>query len=96
MDGWVRSRFHQHNDGSFTVERVQDVEAILDRNKAFQNEPQKKSEFMGHHIATIPNVIIDKWAMEDGANLLAMDKHEADRYLRKKLRDPDWRWLKTR
>lgn len=96
MDGWVHNRFHQHGDGSFTYERVQDVEPILDQNKRWQNEPQKKSEVMGHHIATIPNIIIDKWAKEEGANLMAMNKYEADKFLRKKLADPDYRWLKAR
>jgi len=96
MDGWVRSRFHPMDGGGFAIERVQDVEDILDQNKRYQNEPQQKSELMGHHVASIPLVVIEKWANEDGAHLMQMNKYEADRYLKRKLRDPDWAHLRTR
>ena len=48
----------------------QDVEPILDRNKALQNEPQRPGEL--RHIGTIPNVILVKWMNEEGANVLKM------------------------
>ncbi len=93
MSDWIETRFHRHVDGGFTIQSIQDVEPILDRNKELQNTPQKSD--WGRHIASIPNIIIDKWSKEDGVNILAMPKDEVARYLRKKLADPDWKWLRT-
>lgn len=87
------SRFHPNTDGTFTIERVQDVEPILDHNKALQNERQRSD--WGRQVASIPLVIIEKWANEEGANLLAMGKDEAAAFLKRKLADPDWKWLRT-
>lgn len=92
-EGWITSRFHRESDGGFTIQSRQDVEPILDHNKALQNTPQKSD--WGRHIASIPLIIIDKWSKEDGVNVLAMGKDEAAKYLKRKLADPDWRWLKT-
>ena len=74
-------------------ERIQDVEPILDHNKALQSMPQK-SDFM-RHIATIPCVILEKWANEDGVNIFKMPREDYSRYLRKKLNDPEWRYLRV-
>jgi hypothetical protein len=90
---WITSRFHKNSEGGFTISRTQDVEHILDRNKELQNTPQKSD--WGRHIASIPLVFIEKWANEEGANLLTMGKDEAAKFIRRKLKDPDWRWLKT-
>lgn len=92
-EGWITTRFHGHKDGTFTVQAVQDVEDILERNKALQGHQQKSD--WGRQIASIPLIIIDKWSKEDGVNVLAMAKEEAAQYIKRKLADPDWRWLKT-
>lgn len=95
MDGWIGGRWHV--DGKDLIrERAQDVEAILDRNKALQNEPQKTSETLGHHLASIPLIIVEKWRNEEGADILKMGQQELQRFLRRKLNDPDWQYLKTR
>ena len=98
MDGWISGRWHA--DGNNLVrERIQDVEPILDRNKALQNAPQSKSELMGHHIASIPLVIVEKWINEDNFNVLDTAKHGKQaitQFLRRKLSDPDWRYLRAR
>jgi len=96
VDGWVRSRLYTHQDESFTVSRTQDVEPILDQNKAFQNDPQKKSAIMGHHIMGIPLIVVEKWINELGVNILNMPKFERTKFLRRIYNDPDWRWLRTR
>lgn len=90
---WITSRFHKNPEGGFTIQRRQDVEPILERNKQLQNTPQKSD--WGRHIASIPLVFIEKWANEEGANLLKMGKDEAAKFLKRKLSDPDWRFLKT-
>jgi hypothetical protein len=86
----MKTTFHP-GDGTFTIQRHDDVD--LDLNKALQNTPQKTESF--HHIASIPAVIIEKWITEDGVPVLSMPSYEFQRFIRRKLRDPDWMWLRT-
>ena len=80
-------------DGTLAVRHYQDVEDIIERNKRLQNEPQRCD--WGRHVATIPNNILLKWMLEEGVPVFGMPAHEWDRFLRKKLNDPDWRDLRT-
>jgi hypothetical protein len=90
----VHSEFHL-KDGDLTVRRVQDVESIIERNKFLQGEGQTWAGTF-RHIGTIPNVILEKWMNEECApNLLAMSGDEFGQFVKRKLNDPDWRWLKT-
>jgi hypothetical protein len=74
-------------------ERWQDCEPIVENNKKLQNETQK-GDF--HHIADIPNVIIEKWINEDGVSYRElMSPDGMANIVKKKLRDPDWAWLRT-
>ena len=75
------------------VESIQDVESILERNAALRREPQKSD--WGRHIATIPNVIVVKWMNEEGADVLKMSSEEFGAFIRKKLDDPDWQFLRV-
>lgn len=81
-------------DGSIVFERIQDCEPILERNKAIQGEHRPDSDW-GRHIASIPNVILERWIKEDGVNLLALPADEFGRLIRRKLRDPQWAYLRT-
>ncbi len=89
----LRHRFHGHNDGTFTVEGIQDVEPILDANKASQNSPQTSKDF--RLVASIPMVVIERWIVEDGAPVLHMNGHEFDRFIKRKLRDRDNLFLRA-
>lgn len=92
--GGVITRVHRDSGGrTVVVERIQDVEPILERNKALQSVPQKSD--WGRHIASIPNVILERWIHEEGVNYLALPGDEFARLIRRKLRDPDWRHLRT-
>jgi hypothetical protein len=74
----------------------QDVEPILDRNKALRDERQT-SDF-GRHVARIPNVILVKWLNEEyarGNTGLRMFTAEFNQFVARKLRDPDWAFLRT-
>jgi len=86
-----------HFDASerkFTFNRVQDVEPILERNKALQSGTGDTD--LGRHIATIPNVVIEKWLHEDGVSYQEMmSKDGFERLVKRKLRDPDWAHLRT-
>lgn len=90
----VRSLFHKQSDGGFVIERVQDVEPIIERNKALQNAPQDKRSDL-RHIASIPCVIIEKWCRDEGVNYLALDGREFGKMVSRKLKDPQWKWLRT-
>ena len=88
------ARIHLDADGDHvTLEHVQDVAPILERNAALRAAPQKSD--WGRHIASIPNVILVRWMNEDGVNPLGMSSEEWGRYIRRKLDDPDWRNLRV-
>jgi hypothetical protein len=94
MTSDVQTRFHLDSNGDdLTVEHLQDVAPILDRNAALRAEPQKSD--WGRHIASIPNVILVRWMNEDGVNVLGMSSEEWGNYIRRKLDDPDWRHLRV-
>lgn len=74
----------------------QDVEAILEHNKALRSMPQKSD--WGRHVASIPNVIMTRWLNEEymrGNVGLRMFTKEFDELVAKKLRDPEWAYLRT-
>jgi hypothetical protein len=74
------------------IQRVQDVEPILEANKrAFDVDDKRfKSEAM-NHVARIPMVVIEKVKAETGVDLLNDEKA-----LRAFLNDPDNRFLRTK
>ena len=86
--------FLDRGERKIVFERIQDIEPIIDNNKRLQNESQSRTSPL-LHIASIPNVIIEKWMNEEGAPVLAMSAHEFAKFIRKKLNDPDNRFLRT-
>lgn len=93
----VSSTFHYDSDGDKSiVETVQDVEPILENNKHLQtlNDGYNADRSM-RRIASIPLVVVQQWMQEDGVNWLALPKDEKAVYLRRKLNDPQWRYLRT-
>lgn len=95
--GAVDVRFHLDTNGKdLTVEHVQDVETILDRNAELRREDQRSD--WGRHVASIPNVIYVKWLNEEharGNTSLRMFSPEFDLIVQKKLEDPEWAYLRT-
>ena len=87
--------------GTIAFKRWQDCEDIIENNKRLQNEPQKCGSF--HHVADIPCVIFEKWLAEEldwkndprGSYKWLMSRDGIKNMIKKKLRDPEWRWLKT-
>ncbi len=94
MSGTITRLHLDRGERSIVAETVQDVEPILERNKALQNAGPQRSDW-GRHIATIPNVVLVKWLNEDGANVWRMSSDEFGKFIRRKLDDPDWRHLRT-
>jgi len=75
---------------------MQDVEPILEQNKELRSMKQKSD--WGRHIATIPAVILVKWFNEEYARgnvSLRMFTAQFDEIVHKKLRDPEWAYLRT-
>jgi hypothetical protein len=78
----------------------QDVEPILERNKLLRSMPQppRRRGDWGRHIASIPNVILVKWLNEEyaqGNTRLRMFTPEFNELVARRLRDSDWKYLRT-
>lgn len=88
-----------HFDASerkITFERIQDVEDIIERNKQLQTLEQKSD--WGRHVANIPNIFLELWLNEEyarGNTSIKLFDAEFDLLVERKLKDPDWRWLRT-
>lgn len=71
--------------------REQDCQVFVDTARELE-QIQQRGDF--RHLATIPNILIEKALNEEGINILALGKKELTRYLRRKL-DGDWAYLRT-
>ena len=77
------------------IHSAQDCSKILDANKADFNDPVKPSDNRTlFPIARIPREVFNRWCIEERRNLWALSRHELNAYIRRKLNDPDWRFLK--
>lgn len=96
MDG-VQIRAHLDSNGEdLAIEHVQDVEDILAWNKESRRDEQPSD--WGRHIARIPNVLYVKWLDEEhakGRTDLRMFTREFDQIVHKKLKDPEYAYLRT-
>jgi len=84
------------NGQDMAIEHVQDVEPILEWNKAARREEQHSD--WGRHIARIPDVIYLKWFDEEhakGNTTLRMYSKEFDEIVHRKLQDPEWSYLRV-
>lgn len=100
----IQTWFHKDAvDGTITVEELQDVEPILEANKAVQNREaggamgltafSRKGIKNGMwHVGSIPMTLAFKWLNEEGINIFK--KSDWPR-VRKKLNDIDYRLLRT-
>lgn len=86
-----------HADGSqIAIERVQDVEPIIEHNKLLQSLEQRSD--WGRHVARVPNVILEKWLNEewDRGNIsLQFGSDEFFALVERKLQDPQYRAFRT-
>lgn len=96
MSGVTARILLDSNGQDLAIEHVQDVEPILEWNKALRTEEQKSD--WGRHVAEIPNVIMIRWLDEEharGNTSLRMFTREFDAIVKKKLQDPEWAYLRT-
>lgn len=93
----VMHRIHRdHGERTTTFEVVQDVQPILEWNKVLRSQRQKSD--WGRHVASVPNVIINRWLQEEwarGNTTIQLGDAEFMQMVRKKLRDPEWAYLRT-
>lgn len=89
----LRTRLHTDAlTGALTVERSQDVTAILSANRALANDGDGYSPSRElRRVASIPLVVVEQW-MAEGIDLFDPACRAA---VRRRLNDPDWRWLRT-
>lgn len=91
----MSTRLHFDN-GDLHVQTVQDVQPILDRNAMLRSMPQKSD--WGRHVASIPNVIALRWLNEEyarGNSSIRFLSKEFDELVARKLKDPDWAYLRV-
>lgn len=93
FEGDVAHYWRDDGNGSGSIVSQQDVGAILEECKRrYNNTPRiLKADFWPE--AHIPDIIQLKWLNEEGLNIY--DKN-AKAQLKRKLNDPDWRYLRTR
>lgn len=74
----------------------QDCEPIVEENKRLQNEEPQQGAF--RKIASIPNVIAFRWMTEEWerGNPIRYLSEEFNLLVKRKLADPDWKWLRCR
>lgn len=81
-------------NGELKIYREQDVEPVLDHNKAMQAAAaggwRRNAGRTRRKIAEIPNIVAEMW-LKQGFNVFRASEAE----LRKKLDEPDWRYLRT-
>jgi hypothetical protein len=74
------------------VQYSQDVEPYLEENKRLQGMEQNG---FFRKVANIPHVVTMQWMTEDGIYWPSLPKKEKGEYLRRKLNDPQYMYLKT-
>ena len=96
LTGATESYYWDDASKTMTVRNRHDVTSILEANKRMANDSldQRFGGEMLHHIAEIPNAIIEKWLKEDGIDVFS-DDPTMQRAVMRKLHDPDWRYLRS-
>jgi hypothetical protein len=88
----LRIDYESLGGGEFALHYSQDVEPLLDHNKACQNSgtDMRKSEF--RHYASVPITVQYKWIKEYGVDPLAPEHQDL---LARLLNSSEYRYLKT-
>lgn len=95
MTGITTYHDYNHETKETTIERVQDIAPILDRNKALYNDTGYRQKTMKDnfwHAAHIPMIIIEKWRNEEGIDVF---NPEHITKVRAKLNSSEYKYLRT-
>jgi len=96
-NGILQSMIHDEVDDVLVVKSVADVEPFLEKNKAEMRDAETGRRGYTpsrdlQKVASIPNIIIEKWMREDGINVF--DPNHADKVLAR-LDSPEYLYLRT-
>lgn len=84
--------FHETDDGGFAISSVEDVEPIIERNKALKGGNGRQHWTGDWRLcASIPASILLKWATEDGIPPTKVFSDEFAERIQRRLKDPDYR-----
>jgi hypothetical protein len=92
MTGVETRYFYDEQTDGIIVERWQDVEPILDLNKANKSERPDFKHTDNWHAASIPGVVLEKWKNEDGLDFFNQNHLDG---IAKRLNDSEFRDLRT-
>lgn len=93
MDGITETLHFQDCDDTATLNRVQDVEPIIEANKRAQsNNDGMSTTREWRHIARIPDVVYLEWCKTYGVDVL---HPEHSKLLTRLLSDPENRWFRV-
>lgn len=87
--------FTDNQDGTFSITNMQDVEPIIENNKKLQNSHERKKKGIKEgmwHYGSVPAIIIQKWNIEIGGDILA--RHNRKEFF-KRLNSPEYAYLRT-
>jgi hypothetical protein len=98
----LESYFYDEPSGVMTIKREQHAQSLLDDNNEWRQSEQtwRKKDDRWLRYASIPTLVAELW-MKEGINVLHAETdrngvpNEHLKAVLKKLRDPDWKWLKT-
>ena len=97
MNGPIKTKLkYDHENDNLVVNRVQDVQPILELNKKealgdSMYGPANPASSM-RKVASIPLVVIEKWKRELGVDVFNKDHMPKVKQL---LNDPEYKWLRT-
>ena len=96
QDG-VTEVFHKghHRDKKFTISYHEDVQPLMDANKAERNNASENWKGDFHKVASIPMTIIIEWSKEVGGGMNILKPENKKKFVAK-LNDPDFVNLRTK
>lgn len=86
-DGTRCALWHDHGDGTVTIQQVADVSANVERAKALHNAGLDTTGMGDKHVASIPVPVLTAWAQQRGKAFA--DVIQDSRLMQQFLEDPD-------
>ena len=89
---------YDHSSGKTFITHTQDVEAILNRNKALQNDDRYKRQGIKedyYHVGTIPPTVALDWKKKHGIDIINDHSKETLDKAIKLLQSNEYKYLRT-
>jgi hypothetical protein len=94
LTGAVETFYFDHTNDTFFINREEDIEPLLEMNKALQNETPSDWKGEMHRVASIPAVLLPE--LEKKGIMTAGGRILDTKALRKWLNDPENKYFRTR